>query len=193
MRNFLWAVVLAAGLILPIGVAQAQSTATVTATCKGGTAGLYRDEARGRLSRPCGRAVMGRSDQSSKRTIGSGGTASFHYKPTRYSRSRWRWPSLGQYRQQGISLPRHPLVRQDQAGQLYVRGGSAGTGRQARSRKGLQLVKRPSDPRIGNRRSVARVRSSDRHGVRCSPREPVVLAHSWLAADRWLEFEPSCR
>src|SRR6516165_9487002 len=38
MRNFLWAVVLAAGLILPIGVAQAQSTATVTATCKDGTA-----------------------------------------------------------------------------------------------------------------------------------------------------------
>jgi hypothetical protein len=38
MRNFLWAVVLAAGLILPIGVVQAQSTATVTATCKDGTA-----------------------------------------------------------------------------------------------------------------------------------------------------------
>src|SRR5215472_13435270 len=38
MRNLLLAVVLAAGLFLPIGVAQAQSTATVTATCKDGTA-----------------------------------------------------------------------------------------------------------------------------------------------------------
>jgi hypothetical protein len=38
MRNLLLSVVLAAGLILPIGVAQAQSTATVTATCKDGTA-----------------------------------------------------------------------------------------------------------------------------------------------------------
>jgi hypothetical protein len=34
MRNLLLSVVLAAGLILPIGVAQAQSTATVTATCR---------------------------------------------------------------------------------------------------------------------------------------------------------------
>jgi hypothetical protein len=38
MRNLLLAVVLAAGLILPVGVAQAQSTVTVTATCKDGTA-----------------------------------------------------------------------------------------------------------------------------------------------------------
>ena len=37
MRNLLLAVVLAAGLIPPIGVAQAQATATVTATCKDGT------------------------------------------------------------------------------------------------------------------------------------------------------------
>jgi hypothetical protein len=38
MRNLLPSVVLAAGLILPIGTAHAQSTATVTATCKDGTA-----------------------------------------------------------------------------------------------------------------------------------------------------------
>ena len=38
MRNLLLSVVLAAGLILPIGVAHAQNTATVTATCKDGTA-----------------------------------------------------------------------------------------------------------------------------------------------------------
>src|SRR5438874_2922823 len=38
MRNLVLSLVLAAGLILPIGVAHAQSTATVTATCKDGTA-----------------------------------------------------------------------------------------------------------------------------------------------------------
>ena len=38
MRNRLLSIILAAALILPIGVAQAQSTATVTATCKDGTA-----------------------------------------------------------------------------------------------------------------------------------------------------------
>ena len=38
MRNLLLSVVLAAGLILPIGAAHAQSTGTVTATCKDGTA-----------------------------------------------------------------------------------------------------------------------------------------------------------
>jgi hypothetical protein len=38
MRNILLSVVLAAGLILPIGAAHAQSTGTVTATCKDGTA-----------------------------------------------------------------------------------------------------------------------------------------------------------
>jgi hypothetical protein len=73
--KLLLSIAVIAGLILPIGVAHAQSTATVTATCKGGTAGLYRDEARGRLSRPCGRAVMGRGDQSGKRTVAAGGTA----------------------------------------------------------------------------------------------------------------------
>jgi hypothetical protein len=38
MRHLLLSVVLAAGLILPIGAARAQSTGTVTATCKDGTA-----------------------------------------------------------------------------------------------------------------------------------------------------------
>ena len=38
MRSFLLSVALAAGLILPIGAAHAQSTPTVTATCKDGTA-----------------------------------------------------------------------------------------------------------------------------------------------------------
>ena len=38
MRNFLLFIALVAGLILPIGAAHAQSTATVTATCKDGTA-----------------------------------------------------------------------------------------------------------------------------------------------------------
>ena len=38
MRNLLLSVVLAAGLMLPIGGAHAQGTATVTATCKDGTA-----------------------------------------------------------------------------------------------------------------------------------------------------------
>jgi hypothetical protein len=38
MRNLLLSLVLAAELILPIRVAPAQSTATVTATCKDGTA-----------------------------------------------------------------------------------------------------------------------------------------------------------
>jgi hypothetical protein len=44
-----------------------------------------------------------------------------------------------------LPLPRHSLVRQDQARQLYVRGGSAGGGRQAGSRKGLHLVRHLSD------------------------------------------------
>jgi hypothetical protein len=38
MRNFLLSVALVVGLILPIGAAHAQSTSTVTATCKDGTA-----------------------------------------------------------------------------------------------------------------------------------------------------------
>jgi hypothetical protein len=38
MRNFLLSVALVTGLILPIGAAHAQSTPTVTATCKDGTA-----------------------------------------------------------------------------------------------------------------------------------------------------------
>jgi len=38
MRNLLMSVAVVAGLILPIGAAHAQSTATVTATCKDGTA-----------------------------------------------------------------------------------------------------------------------------------------------------------
>ena len=38
MRNLLLSIAVIAGLILPIGVAHAQSTATVTATCKDGTA-----------------------------------------------------------------------------------------------------------------------------------------------------------
>jgi hypothetical protein len=38
MRSLLLSGVLAAGLILPIGAAHAQSTGTVTATCKDGTA-----------------------------------------------------------------------------------------------------------------------------------------------------------
>jgi hypothetical protein len=38
MRNLLLSFALVAGLILPIGAAHAQSTATVTATCKDGTA-----------------------------------------------------------------------------------------------------------------------------------------------------------
>jgi hypothetical protein len=38
MRSLLLSVVLAAALILPIGAAHAQSTGTVTATCKDGTA-----------------------------------------------------------------------------------------------------------------------------------------------------------
>src|SRR5271169_1542587 len=38
MRHFLSSVTLIAGLLLSIGVAQAQSTGTVTATCKDGTA-----------------------------------------------------------------------------------------------------------------------------------------------------------
>jgi len=37
MRNLLFSTAVIAGLILPIGVAHAQSTATVTATCKDGT------------------------------------------------------------------------------------------------------------------------------------------------------------
>jgi hypothetical protein len=38
MRNLLLSIAVIAGVILPIGVAHAQSTATVTATCKDGTA-----------------------------------------------------------------------------------------------------------------------------------------------------------
>jgi hypothetical protein len=38
MRNFLLFIALVTGLILPIGAAHAQSTPTVTATCKDGTA-----------------------------------------------------------------------------------------------------------------------------------------------------------
>jgi len=38
MRNLLWSIVLAAGLILPTGAAHAQGTGTVPATCKDGTA-----------------------------------------------------------------------------------------------------------------------------------------------------------
>src|SRR6516225_7436151 len=37
MRHLLLSVALIAGLLLPIGVAQAQGTGTVTATCKDGT------------------------------------------------------------------------------------------------------------------------------------------------------------
>jgi hypothetical protein len=37
MRNFLLPIVLVAGLILPIGAAHAQNSATVAATCKDGT------------------------------------------------------------------------------------------------------------------------------------------------------------
>jgi hypothetical protein len=37
MRNFLLSVALVAGLFLPIGATNAQSTDTVTATCKDGT------------------------------------------------------------------------------------------------------------------------------------------------------------
>jgi hypothetical protein len=38
MRNFLLSIAVVAGIMLPIGAAQAQSTTTVTATCKDGTA-----------------------------------------------------------------------------------------------------------------------------------------------------------
>ena len=38
MRNLLFSIAVFAGLLLPIGTAHAQSTGTVTATCKDGTA-----------------------------------------------------------------------------------------------------------------------------------------------------------
>jgi hypothetical protein len=106
---------------------------------------VYRRKAIGRLSGSwrgpgVGRGVNG--NQPCRDTS----TSHVLYKPPRRSEPRWRpWASLGQYRQQGVSLPRRSLVRQDQARQLYVRSGGAGTGRSAGPRQGLHLVGRSKE------------------------------------------------
>ena len=140
MRNLLLSVLLAAGLILPIGAAQAQSTPTVTATCKDGTAftGTKRAGAcRGHGGvQSWGEATSPANAPSSQPAAQPAPTTTQRATPAPAGAR----PGVGQYRQQGLPLPRHPLVRQDQAGQLYVRGGSAGTRRSAGPRKGLHLV-----------------------------------------------------
>ena len=106
-----------------------------------GRHGLFRDKAVGRLPRPRGCAVMGRCDQPGQCTLAAGAPACAYDKPAGHSGSRRGRPGVGQYRQQGLPLPRHSLVRQNQAGQLHVRSRGAGTGRQAGPREGLHLVR----------------------------------------------------
>ena len=94
MRSFLLSVALAAGLILPIGAAHAQSTPTVTATCKDGTA--FTGTKRSGACRGHG-GVQSWGEATSPANAPSEPATD---QPARRSEPRWRrWPSLGQYRQ----------------------------------------------------------------------------------------------
>jgi hypothetical protein len=125
MRNLLLSVAVVAGLFLPIGVIHAQS-AEVTATCKDGTpfVGTHRSGAcRGHGGvQSCGAApaTTGPVKRAAPANDSAAGT---HQKRAHHSPRR---SGLGQHPQQGLSLPRHSVVRQDRARQLYV--GVEGTG-----------------------------------------------------------------
>jgi hypothetical protein len=136
MRKSILSFALIAGLFLPIGASQAQDTNTVTATCKDGTAftGATRSG-----------ACRGHGGVQSWGTAATAAGPSSHAfgsdEPTHYSEARWRHRSgLGQYSQQGVSLLRHSLVRQDQTGQLFVGGGGESAGRPPGPWEALQLV-----------------------------------------------------
>jgi hypothetical protein len=103
---------------------------------------LHRRRALRRLPSPWGRAVMGclRGNDHSNERASTGGCANVHRRPPARSGARQR-SSLGQYRQSCVPLPRHSVVRQDQAGLLHVRGASAGARGQAGSRKSLHFVR----------------------------------------------------
>jgi len=110
MRKSLLCLVLIASLFLPIGASQAQDTNTVTATCKDGTAfnGTKRS---GACRGHGGRSVVGYGRDNNRprcHTPCAYGNA----EPAHRSEPRWgRRSGLGQYRQQGLSLPRYSLVR----------------------------------------------------------------------------------
>jgi hypothetical protein len=105
---------------------------------------LHGCEAVRRLPRPWGRAVVGRvrsNDYPDERAC-TGGRASAHHQPACRSCARRQRPSLGQYPQPRVPLPWQPVVWQDQAGLLHVRGTSAGARGQAGPRKSLLFVRR---------------------------------------------------
>ena len=54
---------------------------------------------------------------------------------------RRRRQGVGQQEHEGVSLCRHQVVRQDQGRRILVRGRGHGSRLQARSRKGLQVVR----------------------------------------------------
>jgi len=142
MRKSLLSLVLIAGLFLPIGASKAQDTNTVTATCKDGTA--FTGTKRSGACRGHGGVQSWGSTRDNNRSCCNTFDAYDSDEPAHRSKPRWRpWAGLGEYRQQGVSLPRRSLVWQDQARQLHVRSRGAGTGRQAGSRKGLYLVGPP--------------------------------------------------
>ena len=92
MRNFLLSVALISGLMLPVGPAHPQSTATVTATCKDGTAftGTKRSGA-------C-RGHGGVQSWSEAASPGDAQSPAAQSAENECSGSDRRRPSLGQYR-----------------------------------------------------------------------------------------------
>src|SRR5277367_5405029 len=130
MRNSLLSLGLIVGLMLPMGAIHAQETNTVTATCKDGTA--FTGTKRSGACRGHGGVQSWGAASATTGPVGSTPPVYGGDEPAHRSEPDWGpGPSLGQHQQQSVSLPRHPMVRQDQAGQLHVRGGCAGTGRKA--------------------------------------------------------------
>ena len=127
MRNSLLSFALIVGLMLPMGAIHAQDTNAVTATCKDGTAftGMKRSGAcRGHGSVQSWGAASTQPAPWPHLSIYGNDEPAYRFEP------RWRRRSgLGQYRQQGLSLPWYSVVWQDQARELHVRGEGEGTGR----------------------------------------------------------------
>ena len=102
MRKSLLSLALIAGLFLPIGTSQAQDTNTVTATCKDGTTFTGRKRSG---------ACRGHGGVQSWSTAANTAICNTFYangidEPARRSEPWWRSRSgLGQYREQGLSLP----------------------------------------------------------------------------------------
>ena len=132
MRNSLLSFALIAGLFLPIGAIHAQGTDTVTATCKDGTA--FTGTKRSGACRGHGGVQSWGSAAATTGPVSTPSQPAAQPAPTRSQGAAPAPTGAGQVwvntsTKVYLSLPRHPMVRQDQAGHLHVRGAGQGAGR----------------------------------------------------------------